>query len=155
MATKKCKRCNEVKPLALFYRADGCRGGYRPECKACFLARQREYRQRPEVRKYQSEYQKTYRKASGFKERNRSYQKEYSQKPHVIMRRQKVSAAHTVVNHAVRAGNLAAVATLDCVDCGNQAHDYHHHNGYDESRWLDIVPLCRPCHNVRHAVAGV
>jgi Recombination endonuclease VII len=39
---KRCRICNESKPLSDFYRAAGTRDGYRGECKACNLAQQHE-----------------------------------------------------------------------------------------------------------------
>jgi hypothetical protein len=45
---KRCKRCNEVKPLTDFYREKGCRDGHRPECKVCNLAaRKAKYQENP------------------------------------------------------------------------------------------------------------
>lgn len=35
---KRCKKCQEWKPTAEFYRAAGMRDGFRSECKACGLA---------------------------------------------------------------------------------------------------------------------
>jgi Autographiviridae endonuclease VII len=38
---KRCKQCDETKPLDDFYRDSGCRDGHRPECKRCNLARRK------------------------------------------------------------------------------------------------------------------
>jgi hypothetical protein len=44
-----------------------------------------------------------------------------------------------------------------CSDCGRtvEAKDLggHHHNGYDEEHWLDVVWLCRNCHGRCHGGA--
>ncbi|HEX2193006.1 MAG TPA: endonuclease VII domain-containing protein [Acidimicrobiales bacterium] len=39
---KRCRICNELKPLSDFYRAAGTRDGHRTECKQCNLAQQHE-----------------------------------------------------------------------------------------------------------------
>lgn len=39
---KRCRICDESKPLSDFYRMDGMRDGHRNECKACNLAQQHE-----------------------------------------------------------------------------------------------------------------
>lgn len=54
--------------------------------------------------------------------------------------------AGQAVYRAVRAGKLSPVRTLLCAKCGNPAKEYHHHNGYGREHWLDVVPLCIPCH---------
>ena len=34
----------------------------------------------------------------------------------------------------------------DCVAAINEVQ--HHRSGYDPDNWLDIVPLCEPCHSI-------
>lgn len=40
---KRCSKCGELKPLTAFYREQRCRDGYRPDCKACFAARAKQW----------------------------------------------------------------------------------------------------------------
>jgi Recombination endonuclease VII len=40
---KRCRKCGEFKPLTAFYRQEGCRDGYRNDCKACFAARSKQW----------------------------------------------------------------------------------------------------------------
>lgn len=54
--------------------------------------------------------------------------------------------AHNAVSTAVRYGKMPHVSTLKCQECGKQAQCYHHHKGYAEKHWLDVVPLCNKCH---------
>jgi hypothetical protein len=58
--------------------------------------------------------------------------------------------ARWAVNNAVRDGKLPSVKTLFC-GCGCRAAHYHHHLGYEIEHWLDVIPLCRSCHNAAHA----
>jgi hypothetical protein len=45
---KRCRVCDELKPLTDFYKATGARDGYRSDCKACNLARRASvYRENP------------------------------------------------------------------------------------------------------------
>lgn len=49
---KRCRICNELKPLSDFYRMAGMRDGHRNECKACNLAQQAErHRRDPEPKR--------------------------------------------------------------------------------------------------------
>ncbi|WP_144156521.1 hypothetical protein [Paraburkholderia sp. BCC1885] len=57
-------------------------------------------------------------------------------------------AAHVEVSKAVARGDLAPVASLRCVDCGNPAHAYDHR---DYGRPLDVEPVCTPCNAIRGA----
>jgi hypothetical protein len=52
------------------------------------------------------------------------------------------------------AGLLPPAKTLLCVDCGAQAQEYHHHNGYEPEHLLDVIPVCRACHGKRHTAEG-
>lgn len=56
------------------------------------------------------------------------------------------AGAGQAVYRAVRAGKMPHASTLPCKECGNPAREYHHHNGYAREHWLDVIPLCIPCH---------
>lgn len=58
--------------------------------------------------------------------------------------------AHAAVLRAIKEYRLPAVSTQKCVDCGAPATMYHHWS-YEEQHHLDVLPVCRPCHRVRHA----
>ena len=58
-------------------------------------------------------------------------------------------AAYTV-NRAIKKGYLADPKSLPCINCGNQAENYHHHLGYDRNHWLDVQALCKKCHVRAH-----
>lgn len=59
--------------------------------------------------------------------------------------------AAQVINNAVRDKLLPHISTQSCSLCDNQAEQYHHHKGYEEEYWLDVVPMCRKCHMKLHA----
>ena len=54
--------------------------------------------------------------------------------------------ARTRVTTAISLGKMRPAKETICVDCGKQAHSYHHHNGYDEKHALDVITLCLKCH---------
>jgi hypothetical protein len=56
--------------------------------------------------------------------------------------------ARNKVNNAIARNKIPKVSTLQCINCGNQAQQYHHHNGYNIEHWLDVVPMCIPCHSL-------
>jgi predicted HNH restriction endonuclease len=59
--------------------------------------------------------------------------------------------ARLAVTHAIAAGRIVVGPCSACelepkkVN-GRQRIEAHHHKGYDEEHWLDVVWLCRPCH---------
>jgi hypothetical protein len=61
--------------------------------------------------------------------------------------------ARDALNSAIRYGKLTKPSS--CSSCGRselsgrQLHG-HHHRGYDEAHWLDVVWLCRSCHDELH-----
>ena len=59
-----------------------------------------------------------------------------------------VVAAIYAVKKAVKAGFLAPVKTLFCIDCGNPAQCYEHR---DYNKPLDVDPVCRSCNYHRGA----
>ena len=63
--------------------------------------------------------------------------------------------ARNAVSVALREGKLTpgfcSVCGLEPKKVnGRQRIQAHHHRGYDEDYWLDIVWLCRPCHALVH-----
>lgn len=78
MKSKRCKVCQQAKPLDEFYRAAGMRDGHRNDCKSCNLAaKKRRYEQDPataiaRVKRWQQENV----------DRLNSYRREYNAQPH-------------------------------------------------------------------------
>jgi hypothetical protein len=53
------------------------------------------------------------------------------------------------VSYAVKQGVILAAREYPCVACGAQAQ-VHHHQSYEKSQRLNVVPLCRRCHTLLH-----
>lgn len=54
--------------------------------------------------------------------------------------------ARSTIAKRINQGRLMAARFYPCIHCGNQAHEYHHHNGYDGYHREDVVPVCKSCH---------
>jgi len=57
------------------------------------------------------------------------------------------SKARTAVNYAIRDGKLPRPDSLQCHYCPARAEQYHHHKGYAQEHWLDVIPACIKCHS--------
>lgn len=60
--------------------------------------------------------------------------------------------AHSKVHWQVKCGNIPPVRTLRCLDCGAQAEQYDHTEGYEKP--LVIDPVCAKCHKKREMLRG-
>lgn len=160
-ALKVCCQCGESKPLSEFYqRKSGKRAGaYDTRCKACFVARyQNQKATDPMFRAKRNEVTRIWR------ENNRDHIAEYNarvyaEQPETKRAAVKASAekhpdhhhARRAVKNAVRHDEFPPAATMVCEYCQEaQAADWHHHKGYAEEHWLDVIALCTACHGKAH-----
>lgn len=54
--------------------------------------------------------------------------------------------ARDAVYRALKAGRL--VKPTKCSHCGHTMYLEGHHMSYEKDKWLDVVWLCKPCHNI-------
>lgn len=55
------------------------------------------------------------------------------------------------VERAVEWGRIKPARMYRCAVCNDaQAVEYHHHNGYSEEHYLDVIPVCKKCHTAAH-----
>jgi hypothetical protein len=134
METKICKSCNEQKPLDSFCKNKRKKDGLDCYCLDCT----RKMRQSPEWKSSHKIAVRNYRKTQGGK---RASHKQYLKVKHTIKRK-----ARYFLNNAINAGKLPRVKYLKCAFCSKTAQEYHHHKGYDEVHWLDVIPVCKDCH---------
>ena len=57
--------------------------------------------------------------------------------------------AREAVYRAVKSGTLVPATDLSCLSCGQPAQEYDHYKGYERTVWLDVEPVCIPCHRAR------
>lgn len=110
---------------------------YRNENKAVLNQKMRERRADLEYRKRQAERLKDWR------DRNQDRIRAYNRSNQV--------RARAAVNHAIRGGKLPPPSSMMCRGCeARLASHYHHHSGYEEAHWFDVVALCTECHGREH-----
>lgn len=124
----------------------------------------RRYRQRQDVREKERKYalQRYYEKRDNpdfveymQSERRKAVVKRYMSSPEGrrVTRKAKQHPhrrANRAIRYAIERGDIPSASTLVCTKCGAPAQHYHHHNGYDLNHWLDVIPLCVPCHGRAH-----
>ena len=157
--TKTCPSCKTEKPRASFSKNICERDGLQSHCKACQslyhkthknpnrdLAKARIWNRksnnRPGAKERAAIQKKIYAKTEKGKEVGRRARKKHAQKAN--------AKARTAVMVAVRDGILPKVSSLKCSDCRDVEAESYHHESYDPSQWLVVVPLCNPCHYKRH-----
>jgi len=172
--TKRCSRCKLVKPATDFSPNRRVPSGLASRCKSCCRMIMRQYREAhlEETRKRDRECVRRRRKLAPEKHRaaNRKYYEEHREECNTarcLHRKTQAAkdshrkcckkhpekrAAKTAVQLAVREGSLLAINKRTCTECGKQATDYHHPNGYDRENHLNVIPLCHACHMKIHRI---
>jgi ribosomal protein S27AE len=134
--SKKCFKCNTVKPLDEFYKHAMMADGHVNKCKAC---------NKKDVSKNRWENIEKYR----------DYDKQRAKLPHRLEQKLRVNRAwraedkrrqiaHNKVARAIVKGLLIP---SPCERCGN-TKSLAHHEDYDKP--LEVMWLCQPCHKQRH-----
>ncbi len=150
---KTCSKCKRTKANSEFYPRKNSMHGTRSECKDCWCksAGERQKKNRAGHNAANHRYRQTH------KEQMQAYQKRYNQTKrgkanncrNSRKQREKYPErikAMNAVNHAVTRGDLPHVSLCRCVQCPRQAQEWHHYKGYAPEHWLDVLPLCIPCH---------
>lgn len=168
-----CTKCGETKPseeysMILNRKKDRVRNR---QCKSCvseykrqhyrknrdkYLEEARNQRKRLGAEKI-SEYNRQYRERN--KDRIAERVKEYTQRPHVRERINerfrgyrkdpdflKKERARGILNKRIQSGKV--VKPDKCIECGELGYVEAHHEDYDKP--LDVVWLCKQCHENRH-----
>lgn len=163
---KRCPRCNINLPHSAFNKCAGQKDGLQSYCRDCNKKYQCGYYvdHIDDVKQRVAEYkcdnlqkvQKQYREASSrWKHNNPTYSyyeknKVAEQNKGAIYRQQnkyKIRARHAV-QYAVRMGIL--VKSDCCEICGALNSLEGHHKSYDKDYWLDVLWVCRSCHQRLH-----
>jgi len=135
MLAKQCFKCEEMQPLAEFYRHAQMKDGHLNKCKECakkdvrINRRESDRSRRYDRMRYQMNATRREKTAIGVKRRNREHPEKYK-------------CRYTLTN-AVRDGRIAKPDR--CSSCGtDEARIEGHHADY--SRPLDVEWLCSLCH---------
>ena len=140
---KACSACGEWKPLGAFGMHRCNPDGLNCRCKECCRAACKRTRTQPGMRTKHAARMRAYRQTPSGRDANYRASRSTRTQHHERM------SAGSAVAHAVTMGRLPRASACECVDCGQQAEHYHHES-YAKEKWLDVVPLCRACHNKRH-----
>ncbi len=163
--SKRCSKCKTVKPLSEFNKAKTHWDGYRSECRMCQHEWEYGYRGSPKGQAGRKRYTSTehfkalqrrnYRRY-WYSQKGQATQRRYDQSANGKARSRRATAtyrrrhpdrvaARNAVKKAIRTMQLPQPKDVNC-DCGNKADHWHHHLGYAPEHHLDVVPLCRKCH---------
>jgi len=135
-SSKKCFKCESVKPLTEFYKHKKMADGHLNKCKTCTKSDVTKHRDEniDRIRKYDRQRAKLAHRIKLRTDVNRAWRAEDT-------RRQ---TAHNAVRRAIIKGSIIK---SPCVKCGNEKSLAHHE---DYGKPLDIVWLCQVCHKKRH-----
>lgn len=152
MNQKLCNKCNQIRNYDDFWKDKNRSDGLNSTCKFCRKEwsksqsgrasesiRGRKYRQSESGKQI---IQKRLSSLSGkniVKRKDKKYRESNPEKYH----------ARQAVNNAIKRGDLPKTSSLKCNNCGDRASQYHHHS-YKVKYWLDVIPLCKKCHNKEH-----
>ena len=92
----------------------------------------------------QSEKGKLYIKRCSQTEKRKAYQREFAKIDRI--RHPERHKARDAVKSMIKNGAIPKASALKCHNCPSQAKEYHHHNGYAQESWLDVIPVCKECH---------
>ena len=139
METKKCFKCEEVKPLSDYYKHKKMADGHLNKCKKCTKGDVSSHRAAnlEKTREYD-------RKRGGLRHRIESNTKRTKEFRRKFPERYK---AHIALNNAVRDGKIHKPEL--CSVCGLRRQIEGHHDDYNKP--IDVVWLCSACHSKLHA----
>ncbi len=124
-----CERAGQLLPLSEFHKDRSKTDGHLSRCKRCCCVRVTQYRATDHGRKKHTTW-------------NIEQKKKHGITPQVIARH--------LVNVAVRKKKMPKPTSLVCSQCGQPAKEYHHHLGYEPEHYMDVIPVCIPCHAKLH-----
>jgi hypothetical protein len=159
---KMCPKCKITKSINDFPENKTRTDGHSSTCKECDKAHQREYqhKHREEILSKKKDWYWSHRQEAASRANRpeiKAYKKkwgdEHKEKQYFHNKAQRAKfpekiRARDAVYRAILKGILPHVKTLKCFNCGDRASEYHHHKGYDKKSYLDVVPVCRNCHNI-------
>ena len=169
-----CLKCGKSKPVSAFRPDKQSQDGLLRRCRECVTASVRRYRQGPgreitkaRIKRYSSSShgklrisardRKRRREDAAYRDKKLAYGKRYlaTEAGRIIHRlgsyRHRAKhpdrcKARMAVNRAVQKGRIVHPSTLNCVTCGAQAVEYHHHKGYAPANKFEVIALCLYCH---------
>jgi hypothetical protein len=151
---KTCIRCGIQQSVSEFWRDSSKPDGLRPYCKSC----EREHKQdKNYYKRYYDEHRDSiYAKNAAWHKKNKHYANETTRLWHKIhgkenYRKNKLKIrARIKLCNAVKQG--AVLKPSVCSQCGHSGYIEAHHTDYE--RPLDVIWLCKKCHNKTRRVVS-
>lgn len=139
---KTCPTCKMEQPIENFAWRNKERGTRRSHCRECCRMMYRKY--------YHDDGGKNVHRKNYVRNRESkiAYMKNYvrktpEQRPYNPLK----GTAHIAVYRALKNGRM--IRPEACESCGGVGKtEAHHHNGYEKEHRLDVVWLCRKCHDL-------
>ena len=135
---KRCSKCKQTKPAEKFSPDRRKESGFQSQCKECKNSWHRQ-RYRSPLFDYPA-HCVSVKKYLSTERAKKTRQKYCNQLPRLVRK------ATTALGHAVERGKILKPET--CSLCGVKPRriDAHHHKGYEQKFWLDVIWVCRHCH---------
>lgn len=151
--SKRCSTCKQYKQLSEFSKDRSRKDGFKNDCKTCDRAYRQSEKGKTVHRRANKKYQKTPKAKVAHKhyrqsEKGKAFYRKHAHR-YRIGHPERINA-RKAVNEAIKVGKLPRPDSLQC-SCGEQAEAYHHHKGYEQEHWLDVVPVCILCHTLLKA----
>lgn len=145
MQSKQCSKCKQIKPVIEFFKHH--QHGYQYWCKECVREYHRKYRKTPKrriINKYYSELRKfngknkEYSQRPEVKKRKAAQMRAYREDPNLRLRHK----ARRLIRHLVSSGCM--IKPKNCSRCNGTKKIQAHHPDY--SKPLMVIWLCHICH---------
>ncbi len=148
---KRCCHCKKLIPLRDFGKNRSRKDGLQDNCKPCRRIFDVAYQKSDKGKRCTKKHTQT--------EKFITTQNKYKQSPKGRLQQARFRAnnkkslkARERVNVAVRGGRLPRPDSLQCSNCEEQAHNYHHYIDYTPEHWLDVIAVCIKCHWLIHNI---
>ncbi len=155
---KRCTKCQESKTYSEFYKSKRRKDGYNVWCKLCLSPLIKQHKQTSDYKQKQSEYSKRpeikSRVNSGKRKRRQENPEKYRAESRAYYAELMIVSpekrkAREAIGHAIRWQHFPKATEFTCKYCPSQAEEYHHPS-YEESKWLEVEPVCKMCHASVH-----
>ena len=142
IVTKHCPKCKTPKSISEFSKNKRRQDGLQFWCKSCQTKVAYTYRQTPNGHQRSQLTNRRSENSAKTKATRRAYQQQHLTYPD--------RKARLAVTHAIEYGRLQPARTYMCYYCDSQATSYHHIRGYDKAHHVDVIAMCRICHEHIH-----
>lgn len=137
-----CPHKNRPQPISEFREDKRYNGGHRHQCKICERITSQEWSKTERGKKKTKARQSKYRKTEKGKATQKRMWKNRDRQKYL---------ARTYLNKRIYRGQFPPARNFECKICGGQATEYHHYMGYKRENWMNVLPLCKSCHQGEHS----